>query len=325
MFILLVGSIVTTSCTKENEILIEPELSSSSVENNHFEQFIASVDSLNLYYSTGNPDIEYINTRGFWSLLGKGSAVVLADAAGGYVGGWVGKIVGGSIGSLTGTPIGTVVGYVGGGKAGSYLGGGISSYIASEYLGNRISVSKIGSDLSISNGYNNVEDSIGYIHNQVMKKLINNGNKYILSGGGMDYDKIYNDCVLYYKEYGIYEPEMLTNSQCRNRIIDFAKQTSENTKQLATGDISESQFFMNQEILFKNKCDATDEEIKIYNDFGAKIVKQCGVLSTQEIHEYAAALNSVIKSSELSYKQKETIVLTAQIAVNSSLCWSEKE
>ena len=290
-----------------------------------------------------------------------GSTIV--DYAGGWAGRLLGRWGGSAIGAALGNPAVACIGYVYGSHIGRVVGYELSSYIyslivSSEddtwgpksidfYYSMQIQPSKMmdenlkgivtsfGSNLKplvdkepiISGeiGENTISiekcDSIGYFHNYAMYDLWKNKDKYV-SNNGIDIDLIYNDIVAHTKMDGIYD-DVLENLSVKVALKEMAMNLSMLTKGIIAKDqsydflIEQNMSYMQSEYLM------FDEELDIFKELIEKIGKKCTQLSQLEIDNYAAEIQALILNSGLSPDTKYEMAASAQMIVNSALCWQQ--
>jgi hypothetical protein len=309
--------LIIQSCSSENDyqaLLDNQQFDKvNSYNSSAMAKFLYSVDSLNNTFPIVRDNSRFSISK---SLL-----VVAADAGGSWAGKRIGSWAGGAIGSITANPFGTIIGYIGGGKAGSYIGEHLASMIASYYLEYVPSKDALAySSCAINVGDTELEDSVGYIHNYAVLQLYQNMDKYIVGDTELDYDLLLNDCIDVYKSFGIYEPELETNTELRQAIIEYACQLKDISKNC--GDINTGEDIVTKQVqLLQDFYDVPADDLVIYKEFGTKVLDQCSVMTNSQILDYSEALNEVISDSQLSASEKEEASQVAQIIVNSSVCW----
>lgn len=294
-------------------------------EKENISKFLYSVDSIGVIYKV---KCDNVVTRGsggrkLFNELGKQAVDVAGTFAGRYVGQWVG----GSLGSLTGNPGVTILGWYAGRKIGPYVCSALASGIASIWLSNEYIIENPEDIKPVGNFdihvYGDLKsDSIGYFHNVVMCKVVENEDKYI-DNGIVDVSLLYDDIISYCAELGYYSEELATDESVKTAIIDLVIELADTAALYETGVISEKELVEKQsELLFSNFSMSDDEKMLI-KDFSYKVVVDCAGLTDELINEYAAALNEVIENSSLSDSLKEEVATSAQIAINSTLCWQQ--
>lgn len=273
------------------------------------ESLLSSISDLNAQYPP-------VNTRGAFT---SNAAVGLADAAGFAAGKRIGAWAGSAIGSAAG-PWGAVAGHLVGRKVGPYictsLASGAAGWLCSK-LSTRatIDIDKEFEFVSIISD----EDSIGYYHNQMMVKIGNNRSRYIGQLGSVNYELMYNDIVTYCQEIGHYDPS-LENPLIKSGIINQIRQLCEISKKYEMNPTNKN-FVKEQCEFLKSNCNVSDLEVKLYKDFNVPLYEKCSELSDKHILNYSRELNRIIEQSDVSDSIKESLKKSADLTINSSLCW----
>lgn len=287
----------------------------------------------------------------------------IVDYAGGWAGRLLGRWGGSAIGAALGNPAVACIGYVYGSHIGKVVGYELSSYIYSLivsleddtwgpksidfYYSMQLQPSKMmDEDLKgIKNSFgiiysplDNQEpiisdevsdktisiekcDSIGYFHNYTMYELWKNKDKYI-NANGIDIDLIYNDIVAYAKISGIYD-EVLENLSVKVALKEMAMNLSMLTKDIIARDQSYDSLIEQNQSYLQSEYLMFDEELNIFKELIGKIGKKCTQLSQSEIDNYAAEIQLLILNSGLSPDTKYEMAASAQMIVNSALCWQQ--
>lgn len=307
--VLSFGILLASCSSDEKTILQEPETNVVQ-EPNEIDEFISSVDALNAKY----PNMQ---SRGSFR---SGGAVAVADAAGFAAGAGIGRWVGGAIGSAGGVG-GAILGTFLGGKLGpyvcTYLASGAANFVCSRVF-SRTNSAESYDDFQFVGIVTN-EDSLGYYHNQMMEELNNNRDKYVSSNGTVDYDLIYTDIIDFLKKINRYD-EAFVNPMVKTAIINQIKEICSISRKYTLNPESEKLVEEQCEFL-KDKCQLTNDDIKLYKDFNVKLLKKCSNLSNVQIKDYSKDLNLVIKDSKFSDEKKEELSLSADLTINSSMCW----
>lgn len=307
--------VVSVSCS-DDEKYVEQEEVGVEVINNGLNSFLLSVDSLNNHYST-------VESRGsFWG----GSGVAMADYVGYACGGSIGRWAGGILGSLTGNPL---IGYAGaiiGGKVGPAVCGSLASGIANMLMScNERTTSVLDltlkSDLNINLFEENI-DSLGLHHNMVMVKIVENADKYGY-GKSINKELLYDDIVKYCKELGYYDNELENNVLLKNAILAQMELICDVTIEYESGDISIDQLTQIHEDFLAQKCGFTENELRIFREFTCELALTCAQLDEDVMSAYSSDLNKVIQQSDITFEEKAQIASSAQMIINSSLCWQQ--
>ena len=276
------------------------------------------IDSLGYKYSK-----EY-KTRG---ILRQMFDIVSADVFGAQLGKAAGGALGGVIGGLSGGHIGAAAGAATGATYGRWIGAGIGSAIVAfdanivNIPGNKDS----NTDICVSQGPKSIEDSIGLFHNQVMRRIFENRSAYIKKDGEVDKNKIYDDCVKFYADLGVVA-DSLSKGEKRNykqTILRYADESVKISKAYREGSISAEQLFDYQMDVAKKYSIMTERDIELYLSVTKNIILQCCGIEREYIEEYAKDINYTISESDLPNIEKSILAESAQIAINSRLCWQE--
>lgn len=323
-----------TSCSQSSDLSVIEKDDFMSV--NNYNKFLNTVDSINAKYLLGST-----TTRGkdLQHYIHDKKLDKVADAGGSIVGGWIGKNVGLTLGYVTGNPVVGAVGYWGGRWVGRAVGSFTASFIAYKYSGsiyhkifhspqraNDISMAVCDTVpsfvYSASNETPSLEDSLGYIHNQVMEALMLQEDKYVVNGN-IDYEQIYNDCVTLAKQYGI-ENDTITGSQeYKNAVLDYAKKMAQLTYE-ACVDTAKYENFYNKAAETLERAKIPEETVSLFKDYVVKVSKTCDNLTEAQQKEYAKELFDAIENSELQKEAKEEVTSTTNVLINSSIYWDKQ-
>ncbi len=316
---LLVCSLVLsiTSCSSDDRCdvvalkpVTQPETLSSQ-DQIAVENLLSSISDLNAQYPS-------VSTRGAFT---SNAAVGLADAAGFAAGGKIGAWAGSAIGSAAG-PWGAIAGHLIGRKVGPYvctsLASGVAGWLCSK-LSTRaaVDVDKKFEFVSVISD----KDSIGYYHNQMMVKIGNNRSRYTDKSGSVNYELMYDDIVSYCREIGQYDPS-LENPLIKSGIINQIKKLCEISKKYEMNPMNEN-FVKEQCEFLKYNCSLSDSEVKLYKDFNVALYEKCSTLPDDQIVNYSRDLNRIIEYSGVSNPIKESLKKSADLTINSSLCWKK--
>lgn len=314
---------LTTSCSNEVEEIEEIQFNQNAMPEEldikafQFEKFKLSVDSLNKEYGI-------MQSRGFWS----GAAIPVADAAGRYIGTGFGKWLGGAVGAIGGNPGTVVFGMLAGRVVGGFLGQTLASGVAGMLCEEpnvrpilRINyVTQVKANLNIDVYATEKEDSLGFFHNTIMKNL---KGRRLLYGFGEDFnpERIYDDVITYCQEYGYYD-NVLENPYVKQAIINVLMNIANNAideEALA----SEEEYINRQANILASQCLLDEYEITQFREFDAPLAISCSQLTLLDLNSYANDLNQIIATADLSDEAKQDLALSAQIVINSTLCWKE--
>ena len=317
--ILLASVMMLPSCSNEE---IDTEIIKTenvlTVSDMQFRTFLCSVDSLNACYPSHK-------TRGSFY---NGAGVGLADYIGGSCGGTIGRWAGGAIGSLSGNPIGTIMGSIIGRRVGPAICSAIASGLANmllscESTSNGIRVLQLKSDFSFTPLLDSESDSLGYYHNLVMVKLLDDADKYGFGTSSINCDLVYDDVVKYYKEFGIYNAELEQNQSLKAAIIAEIQKICQPAILYETGQISESQMIELNSAYLQSTCKFTVDEINTFKKFTGELTLKCASLEEDQLRNYSSNLSKVIQTSSLPQEKKVELAKTSQTIINSTLCWQQ--
>lgn len=318
------------SCESERDIIdSNPEELKLSYSTQDFKDFQIRFDSLN----------QTMEESGSRISLGGAVGVAIADEAGRLAGRHVFKYLGASLCGLSGNPMLAVLGYVGGQYIGGIIGYGAASWVAAQFFSSNNSSSfnkgelMFRYDLTIETSlyYENkslgqgiiaatkcISDSIGYYHNKVMCDL---DEERIVSGGStsLDRHKSYNDVILGFKKYNIYDENFANCEDMRLVMEDMLFKIVTISSGNDEDDLIEAYitFFSTQ---FEN---IPENDIMTFRDFTVPIITHCMGRAESEVNSYAQELNKLIKTSSLETEVKAELAIAAQTAINSALCWDQ--
>lgn len=273
------------------------------------ENLLSSISDLNAQYPS-------VSTRGAFT---SNAAVGLADAAGYAAGGRIGAWAGSAIGSAAG-PWGAIAGHLIGRKVGPYICTSLASGAAG-WLCSKIST-RAATDVDEKFEFVSIisdKDSIGYYHNQMMVKIGNDRSRYIDQLGSVNYELMYDDIVSYCHEIGQYDPS-LDNPLIKSGVINQIRQLCEISKKYEMNP-TDKNFVKEQCEFLKFNCNLSDSEVKLYKDFNVTLYEKCSTLSDNQIVNYSRDLNRIIEHSGVSNSIKESLKKSADLTINSSLCW----
>lgn len=262
----------------------------------------------------------------------------LADQIGKVAGGYGGKWLGGAAGAaLTENPLG----YFAGKKLGQFVGRHVGAIVASkfaEFLNNNNTSNKpaiepgqrVDGNIEIggSIGFPGVrpskpttsEDSIGIIHNKVMTKLSQNSSKY-KTGGNINVNLMYTDCVNYLKQEGIYNDTIANDLEYRKSIINIVKEMGNYSVDCYNGKISGNEVLDKGITLLKSKYNISDEEAETIKRLSISTTNTATGMSQTQAQDYADAVSFAIQNSNISPEQKVFVSSYVYLTVSSSLYW----
>lgn len=315
-----------SSCSSSEE-----EISNSNVilnEQEAYDLFLAQVDSLTLTYTPQANAQSSQNPAKIKALYSTEKTVVkrLSDAFGRVVGSWMGKVVGASVGTAMANPVVAVGGYVGGRKLGGVVGSIAASYAAGriyDHYASAHSAKRAPAFTSnavafyIPENTTSSEDSLGYIHNQVMAKLAENPERYG-RGDNLDYDLIYDDCVRFAKDLGWEDANITYNNQFRTEIVKKTAEVAQLSKLVEQESITLDAYQDSTAVALK-KLEVPTEAVALYKDFSIKVAKTSNSMSVAGTKQYADELNTIIDRSLLQESAKAEARATVNIVINSSL------
>lgn len=292
-------------------------------ENRELLKFLGSVDSLGEVYSQRKIGYSRGAFEKFRNDVGKSTVDLAGFVAGRYIGRWLG----GAAGSLTGNVGVTIVGWYAGGKYGPYIVSTLASGIANIWLScegvidNNKDIEPVGNfDMSINGDARN--DSIGFFHNSVMCKISTNEDKYIQEGN-VNIDVLYDDIIKYCAEYGYYIEDFEKNQDLKEAIIGMILDYTDMVKLYKEDVISEDEMINMQTEKLVSDFSLNEEETLLLKDFSYKVVVDCAGLTDENVWEYAKALNALIENSSMTDSIKEDVAFSAQMAINSTICWKQ--
>lgn len=336
-FLAVMLAFTVSSCTKDEVDYIRTE---QDQNDQNFELFLQSLDSLNLTYSSRTRATEVQQHLDYDPVdLGPGNysirnvgTVCASDFAGRLVGRYGGQWVGGFLGgALTGgNPIGTIAGTWIGKKYGSKIGGTIASAIAKELIyGYQISTGQ-----SIQGNSSQVQifvyntaltstdcDSLGYYHNLVMCTVLNDPLKYIDNDNIVNVNQLYDDVIDCLSDLLGFDATLYSDTLTKQYFIEQIKIFHANGLEFVNGSISYDKLLeKNEDVLVRNfNIDATiaRKSTRIASSVFSEIV----ALDEEQTQRYAEDLNNVIENSSLSKTDRELVRGNSEILINSKLCW----
>jgi hypothetical protein len=89
------------------------------------------------------------------------------------------------------------------------------------------------------------------------------------------------------------------------------------------GFLTEEAYINRQANILTTECLLDNETINQFREFDADLAISCAQLSTLELSSYSQDLNTVISTADLTIEDKTEFALSAQIVINSTLCWRE--
>jgi len=326
---------IFTSCSyEETSANFETsEIKQGSTEHS-IKQFMLSIDSVNSIYTMPTRADGTVLSKSNFEVLSKNNAYArtIADAAGYFVGKWSGKYIGSAVGGVTGNPVGAITGYLIGRKYGGLIMSKLCSYVAYRVTNNDAYVIENNS-YNISKSKNfivyckkndaNKTDSIGIYHNAGMGKMIAAGNKYDLVGHRLNYDLMYEDCVINLKEEGVFDDSLAKDSVFKADAIRMAKETAKIAKSCFDGTISANEMYEKETRLIQTFNRIDKDQIATFEEYSRKVSAVCGNMTPEEMESYASDLSRIIQNSSISDDFKSEAASTANIILNSTYYWKE--
>lgn len=180
-------------------------------------------------------------------------------------------------------------------------------------------------------------DSVGWLHNQLLEKLKEKGNKYVDDNGTMDYDGISYDTkrisLFMSTESNLLISDSTTTGNKQNNdpeIVHAALRsfTESFIKHFnpVTGGIC-IDFATSFEASRSNTLDLLNIDKSVFDgirDFGQKIFVATSDLSITEKVLYCKELDTIIDESELNSSNKEQFKTLNNIFINSNLYWKNQ-
>lgn len=313
-------------------------------------KFWTDYDSINYIYAQKKYATRQINTRtnDNNTVYQKEFIVVKKEnLIGGKIADCIGKIAGYYAGRWAGGKIGSLISknkaYVKNGKIiGSIVGGEVGSITASALANIFIPLDEKKG--SIGSGYHpinpgtnldgktiigitpskpeTIEDSIGYIHNKIMKILVNNKKKYT-QGNNYNYDLIYTDCNNYLKNEGMFNDTVAYDLQYRKDIIDCAINAAKSSFSCYNGQISGKEVLDNGINLFKKKYDISNEDAQDIKEFCTSSISTATGLKPSQAQSYMDDTYKLINSSSLPVEEKCAVASFINFAINTTLYWDQ--
>lgn len=319
-----------SACSTENES-IDLRQTSYSLSDENYHKLKGKVDSISNYYLSNHALARTRANGDLMQYYDDGDLVSSSDDAGRVVGKCIGKYFGAYVGGLS-SPIGGILGSIIGRRVGAFAGGVSASFVTFLLINkkynqsNRLNISAQANDTVayyLPDSGNEFNDSIGYYHNLVMYKLVANGDKYVLENKDFDYNLIYNDCIAYLNEYGVFDncqEEMVVASRWdfKDAVISYVKNTSNISRNFVEGKITKVEF-RTQLMRCVDNYGLTDEERLAISDYAVKLSETCSQLSYEANVQYADDLNYMISNSDISDELKSELRSTTNMIVNSTV------
>lgn len=314
------------SCSNDiiNDDVVE---SRSSVEN----KFLASVDSLNdVYLKTANTRATLSQSYLVKPIEKNPVSVVAADAVGAIAGKVWGPRVGMAIGSVTGNPWGTIAGGLLGRRYGSAIFSSVFSFVAEKYnastgLATTNTTVKPGFVVVSNNKeYCTIDDSLGYIHNQVMSTLSNNKKNYWLPNNELNFNMVYDDCVACLRDLGYYDESLAADVNLKEAVVTKSKAMATLTRSCYLGQISAETMLEKSKKLVDDRLESDKEDTELCFELVKKVVVVNKNMTLAELQRYSSELSNIIQESNCSVTTKTNLNSTANVALNSSICWLEQ-
>ena len=304
------------SCTKEYEAISTKDYYQEKTKTMiAYSDFMSSVDSINAQFSEGAT-----STRGLLGVfVGR-----FADVIGGWVGSKTGTAIGAGLGSITGNPSITIFGGFAGNKYGKSVGATLFSGAVGIFLNETKVDNPNNNYVVVSSGFQNMLelDSLGVHHNRAMVKLASKPN-YYTKDWGIEYSSLYEDCVRFMVCDTIARDSLLADSLSKQTVISFLEQSIPSFIQYNNGEISIDSLLSNELELMSvcNIAELDSIQQDIYTTFTKNVMETVQNFNPLEMDTYAQSLSESIRKSRLPKEYKIDLLRTANIILNSTLCW----
>lgn len=310
-------------------------------ENQNFENFLKSIDSLNYTYTahTRAGEIEEsLNVEpdklGPEEFKKRRVGIVCAADWGGRIAGhfggrWVGGILGGAV--TGGTPLGVVAGTWLGTKYGGHIGSTVASAIAGEIMYHDVNSDDISSqdcdeqdNVFVYNSAIKVKDcdSLGYYHNRTMYTLLDNQDKYIDDSKAVNLDLLYDDIIDCVAELLGIDAAQYSDTQTKQLFIEQVKSFYFNGQEYTNGDITFEEMLEKNKTVLINNLNVDSTIASKSTRIASSVLHEISAFDEEKTQKYAEDLNSVINKSSLSEEDRELVRINSEILINSKLCWA---
>lgn len=322
--------VLAMSCDSKD--YIESTTSSSLKEEKELLRIYEQIDSIKIAYSNNSRP-----HKGFFSWFASNKIETSADNIGRVAGAYAGKYLGTAAGSLTGNPIVAVGGYIGGRKLGSMVGSVAASYavfVGASWIEKKISKSPTQiqnyacNKIKKSSGVpTRNELTFGELHNQIIYKLISNGNKYINYINNeqcINYNLLIADAERFAKEL---DPNRFKDHSISDYYDEIRRQVVEihtTSNYIYSNRIIEKSVFYDN--AFSRLYNITKID-KIIYDQSAKIdievSETYAYLDEHLLLECKNDIDRVINEAQVNDVLRQELLLTNDVIANSTLLWRD--
>lgn len=167
-----------------------------------------------------------------------------------------------------------------------------------------------------------IEDSLGYIHNQVLADLDSIDHIYINDNGFINYHELLMDCASSLKKYGVDCRNIMVDMNLVDKLKNVIQSTVFSFYKYGNDDLTYEGCFSNIQETLTIQFGNSSPSINILQTTQSKLLDVIPELSETEVKDYAAALNVAINNSDLAKGQKKEIKQTCDVTINSKLYWS---
>lgn len=166
----------------------------------------------------------------------------------------------------------------------------------------------------------NMEDSIGYIHNKIMNKLISNRKRYE-NNGNINSQQMYIDCISYLQQEGFFNDTIAYDTEYRKNIINFAVQTANNSLSCYQG-ITSGKDVLNKGIsLLQQEYNISEEEAQELKQLSMTVTETASEMSFTQAQDYINKNKKIIENSNLTNEKKQDVEAFINLTINSSIYW----
>lgn len=338
--------ILFTSCNTSDDVSSVTLTSTSD----RIEEQIESQELKNVYEKVNIISSSYITqackTRGIGSWFKGHISEAFADRVGGIIGGWAGKHIGAGVGAATGNPALAVGGYALGkymGKAAGSIAASYGAYVALTWFSNHCTRgNKILSynDIKVEVGsrcFNPLRNtareqalqdiltdsiSFGDLHNAVLAKLFNNGDKYILENKTLNYELLLADCAKYVEEYDPTNYNSKDLQYCKEDLIELTKSIQKSAVEFESKKMDTIEKFYKccyRSLPAQFKIPEIDIERQA--KFDVIIGNTYEILDKRDIIQCEQDVNKVIIDSNLDASMKQELQGTNSLAAKTTIFW----
>lgn len=344
LFYPLITILLLASCSAKEDI----DVTSSNEGIAEITKVYDQIDSINAVYST---HIAYsglqtrLSRKEIYTWLKSHVRENVADAAGGIVGGWIGRSVGAAVGSATGNPVAAVGGYIGGRYVGRIAGSVAASYAAHRIFSNEIKQDDNFED-KLKNGSLTKEDidkliksstdieikdikvdpndstSIGYIHNQILLRLLENNERYTNPDGSTNIDLVLEDCAQYAEEIDSTQYDASTLSGQKEILKQQVSVLANEANNLKSDDVSTINIYYSHiQKKIPGRIVGSIQSLDRLSSINTKISPLYNELRQEDLSNYKKDIDNSIENSKLSSDVKSELLISNSIIANSTLLW----